>query len=95
MNCPKCNSNNTKIVNPPGRKLFACNDCNHVEILEENRKAMEAAYGVKSNSSASVKCTYCGSTNVKRITMLSNMFTLNPLKKAGKQWHCNNCRSDF
>lgn len=34
-----------------------------------------------------VHCKYCGSTNVKKLKY--NFYNL------GKEWHCNNCGSDF
>jgi len=45
------------------------------------------------------KCTYCGSTNVKKIglfnrTVSTKLWGLGS-KKIGKQYHCNQCGSDF
>ena len=46
-----------------------------------------------------VKCPYCGSTSTKKISTLSRMGSFATFgfagKKVGKQWHCNNCKSDF
>ena len=46
-----------------------------------------------------VTCSYCGSTNVNRIGLLSRMVSVEfwglASRKIGKQWHCNNCGSDF
>lgn len=46
-----------------------------------------------------VHCPYCNSTNCKKISGVSKatsvaMFGIFP-QKVKKQWHCNNCRSDF
>jgi hypothetical protein len=46
-----------------------------------------------------VHCPYCNSTNCKKISGVSKatsvaMFGIF-LQKVKKQWHCNNCRSDF
>lgn len=46
-----------------------------------------------------VTCSYCGSANVKKISLASRsvstgLFGLGS-KKIGKQWHCCNCGSDF
>lgn len=46
-----------------------------------------------------VKCVYCKSTNVKKISTSSKvvntaLFGFFGTKKH-KQWHCNNCNSDF
>lgn len=46
-----------------------------------------------------VKCTYCGSTNVKKIGLLNRAVSTElwglGSKKIGKQFHCNNCGADF
>lgn len=46
-----------------------------------------------------VKCPYCGSKSTKKISTLSRIGSFATLgfagKKVGKQWHCNNCKSDF
>ena len=46
-----------------------------------------------------VTCSYCGSSNVKEIGLLNRSVSTElwglGSKKIGKQWHCNNCGSDF
>ena len=46
-----------------------------------------------------VTCPYCGSVNVKKVSTISRMASVGFFglgsKKVGKQWHCNNCKSDF
>ncbi|WP_346683911.1 hypothetical protein [Anaerostipes butyraticus] len=47
-----------------------------------------------------VKCPYCGSKDVKKISGLSKagsvaMFGVFAMGKVSKQWHCNNCKSNF
>lgn len=46
-----------------------------------------------------VKCPYCSSTNTKKISSMSSMFSGGLFGlgsgKIGKQWHCNSCGSDF
>lgn len=47
-----------------------------------------------------VTCPYCQSTNAKKISGLSKavnvgLFGIFALGKTTKQWHCNNCNSDF
>lgn len=47
-----------------------------------------------------VKCPYCQSINTKKITNLSKagsvaMFGVFAIGKTTKEWHCNNCKSDF
>lgn len=44
-------------------------------------------------------CPYCHSINTKRISMVSRAGSIIGFgifsKKIGKQWHCNDCKSDF
>lgn len=50
-------------------------------------------------SSNQVKCAYCNSTNVKKISATSKVVNTALFgilgTKRHKQWHCNNCNSDF
>ncbi len=44
-----------------------------------------------------VKCLYCQSTNTKKISNVSKAGSVAVFAagKVSKQWHCNNCKSDF
>lgn len=46
-----------------------------------------------------ITCSYCGSTNVRKIGFLNRAISTEfwglGSKKIGKQWHCNHCGSDF
>ena len=47
-----------------------------------------------------VKCSYCHSTNTKKISGVSKagniaLFGIFVAGKVSKQWHCNQCGSDF
>lgn len=47
-----------------------------------------------------VEYPYCHSTNTKKITMTSKavhtaIFGIFSISRNNKQWHCNNCNSDF
>jgi len=47
-----------------------------------------------------VRCPYCHSTNTKKISTTSKvgsvaLFGIFAIGKVSKQWHCNNCKSDF
>ena len=54
---------------------------------------------VLEEQSRRVTCSYCGSSNVKKIGLLNRAVSTElwglGSKKIGKQWHCNNCWSDF
>jgi hypothetical protein len=46
-----------------------------------------------------VICPYCKSTNTEKISTVSRAVSVSLVgvasSKLGKQWHCNNCKSDF
>lgn len=47
-----------------------------------------------------VECPYCHSANTKKITNTSKavhiaLFGIFSMSRNSKQWHCNNCNSDF
>lgn len=74
------------------------------EIIEKERaiaiKELEESIARhKREESYMVHCPYCNSTNVKRISTTSKVTSVAMLgiasNKIGKQWHCNNCKSDF
>lgn len=56
-------------------------------------------FGIKSKTNVSVKCPYCNTTNVKKISTVNRAISTSMVgiasSKIGKQWHCNNCGSDF
>lgn len=60
--------------------------------LEHGRTVLE-------EKSKSPKCTYCGSTNIRKIRLLNRAISTElwglGSKKIGKQFHCNNCGADF
>lgn len=53
----------------------------------------------KKKTKPNIKCPYCGSNNTKKITVggraFSTAITGIASSKIGKQWHCNNCGSNF
>lgn len=53
----------------------------------------------KETTTSQVRCPYCNSTNVNKISALSKSASIIGFgilsKKIGKQWHCNDCKSDF
>lgn len=61
---------------------------------QQERVNYEAAESMRK-----VTCPYCGSVNVKKVSTISRMASVGFFgigsKKIGKQWHCNNCKSDF
>ena len=79
---------------------------NHPELKESPDFNIEA-YNKRINyvpieygSSHAIKCPYCQSTNTKKISTMSKagsvaLFGVFAMGKVSKQWHCNNCNSDF
>ena len=51
------------------------------------------------NDKEDCKCPTCGSTNIKKISTANRIVSTGLFglasSKIGKQWHCNNCNSDF
>lgn len=63
-------------------------------------KMEESINAIKQNhASNTLKCPYCESTKVTKISTVNRMVSTSMVgiasKKIGKQWHCNNCGSDF
>lgn len=68
------------------------------QSAEFNAK-MEHGETVLEEMSRNPKCTYCGSTNIRKIGLLSRVISTElwglGSKKIGKQFHCNHCGADF
>lgn len=51
------------------------------------------------HSKPTIKCPYCQSTNTKKLDVINRGVSFGffgfASSKVGKQWHCNNCKSDF
>lgn len=104
--CPKCGQK----VSSDYKYCPTCGNDISNTILElskiEERKSKEDSQRIHSNNKNYASqtnnkphCPYCQSTNIKKITATSRigssiMFGV-ASKKIGKQWHCNNCGSDF
>lgn len=76
-------------------------DCD-TELAEQRKNAPKYDPTQDPNSKLYIpviKCPYCSSTNTSKISMVgrvvsTSLFGLGS-KKVGKQWHCNQCGSDF
>ena len=69
------------------------------QSAEFNAK-MSIGKAIVEEQSKRVTCSYCGSTNVKKISGISKagsvaLFGIFAIGKVSKQWHCNSCNSDF
>lgn len=65
----------------------------------EDQAKMERGKAILEEKNRSPKCTYCGSSNIKKIGFLNRTVSTGLMglssKKIGKQFHCNNCGADF
>lgn len=72
---------------------------NKEEIEKDSKALKEYAQSLINKQSNLPTCPICHSTNVQKISGLSRMASVGFFgigsKKIGKQWHCNNCKSDF
>ena len=96
--CPRCGHNQSYIRMrfDDAEEFGECMNCGELTY----RKVLnEAKLYEPFQQTPTVKCPYCNSTNTKKISTLSRMGSFATLgfagKKVGKQWQCNNCKSDF
>lgn len=65
----------------------------------ENNAKLEHGKAILEEQNRSPKCTYCGSTNIRKIGLLNRAISTElwglSSKKIGKQFHCNHCGADF
>lgn len=87
IKCPKCNQQLIKL-STENKQID--------KQINEIRKEMQE-YQEKQNSI--IKCPYCKATNVTKISTAGRVVSVGLFglgsSKVGKQWHCNNCKSDF
>lgn len=89
--CQNCGCEKSKKVFTPTLIKGECLECGTITFSEPNpfaKKRLE------------VRCPYCNSTNTKKISEMSKaasvaVFGMFAMGKVSKQWHCNNCKSDF
>jgi len=67
---------------------------------EEEKRKSEAFQRRLENPKPLVKCPYCQSIDTKKITTTSKavhtaLFGIFSISRNSKQWHCNQCGSDF
>lgn len=95
LHCKECNSTNLsfyciEIIDSETNKVF--------KRIYPNGK-IEYTSKLQNLGNPKIKCTYCSSENVHKISTTSRIFSTSILginsNKLGKQWHCNNCGSNF
>lgn len=98
-NCEYCgrqNKDKNKTCYMCGAPFYDINAFMTLKKYNEEHKINEKMQSEKTNK---VRCFYCNSTDVKKISASSRwlstgLFGLSS-KKLGKEWHCNNCGSNF
>lgn len=101
IKCPKCGCETSYWTDRYSEyipEMASCTECGETTYMGESKKRTE--YEIQFPPKPTVKCPYCGSTNTKKIgfgtkaahTALFGVFAVG---KVSKEWHCNNCKSDF
>ena len=73
------------------------------EILSKQSAQLDAKLAIGrailEEQNRTVNCSYCGSSNVRKIGLFNRAVSIElwglASKKIGKQFHCNNCGADF
>lgn len=91
-----------KIEDELVKKRYEYKSKEYVKQKEERDKKEYSqinAYQQEYLSKHNIECPYCHSTNTSKIGTVNRMISTGLFglasKKIGKQWHCNNCKSDF
>ncbi len=92
--CPCCKVKKQHIIKDNIKEV--CSVCGYV-FNEEYVKQHEDL--LPKQTPNQVHCPYCNSTNVNKISGTKKAVSIIGFgilsNKIGKQWHCNNCKSDF
>ena len=71
----------------------------HEEVTEYEKQLDTQHQSFSTRQNTQVTCPYCKSTNTKKISAASRVGSILGFglfsKKLGKEWHCNDCGSDF
>lgn len=96
IECPKCKNHTSyrKILFNNAGEFGECTNCGGLTYTK-------VINGISQNpqNTQSIRCPYCNSTNVKKISGLSKFSNIAIFgllsNKINKQWHCNDCKSNF
>lgn len=94
----KCDDITAKALWTDVKTDFGTPETNALLKAEEIGKQQRVIQDYEYRNNA--ECPYCHSKNTKKISGLSKagsvaMFGVFAVGKVSKQWHCNNCKSDF
>ena len=95
LRCPKCGGLYDKTDALTKTLNYTCFECACKLITEDEYQSS----GYHSDKPV-IECPYCHSTDTKKISGISKagsvaLFGVFAAGKVSKQWHCNNCSSDF
>lgn len=95
ITCKKCECDTAFVMRCDDRDILICTECGKGDV-----RLKEIYNPYKPTPKPKVTCPYCQSTNTKKISTASKvgsvaMWGIFALGKTTKQWHCNNCKSDF
>ena len=92
--CPFCGNNQSEITKKDGYYEYGtCTFCGKRTYFKDFLSKTVDTY-------QPVRCPYCSSTNVTKITTASKvkntlLFGAFAISKNSKEWRCHNCKSDF
>ena len=91
--CPKCGCKQSYKNISEYSIAGECVSCGEMTFYEKTKE-----YNIPTNPT--VECPYCHSKNTKKISGMSKagsvaIWGIFSIGKVTKQWHCNNCKSDF
>ena len=98
--CTKCGCEKYLVAENDKQKVLICDNEECCECYVIEQKVPVESYINSYSSTPTATCPYCQSTNTKKITNTSKavhtaMFGIFSMSRNTKQWHCNNCKSDF
>lgn len=93
VKCPECGCKKSYKNITPFSESGECISCGEMTYYKKTNE-------YTGNTSPTIKCPYCNSTNTKKISTVSKaagvaFFGVFAVGKVVHQWHCNNCKSDF
>lgn len=88
--CDTCGCETYLVAENEYEKVLICEQCAECYVVEHKKNKPQTNIP---------QCPYCHSTNLKKISTSGRIVSVGIFglgsSKIGKQWHCNNCKSDF
>lgn len=105
MICPICKGNDFGEHENKGAKFKICKNCGYIvqtQQSDEYDNAVEKATIIREqkNKKLTVECPYCHGIDTRKITKTSKavhtaLFGIFSVSRNSKNFHCDNCNSDF